>query len=821
MANIKNIARTLSGRPYRTPWPQKIAGAPKVTTNPTISGTIAPGQTVTAVAGVYTGTPTPTLLEREWTLLNSSGAVIDRQPGNSYAIPSDAPTGTLRLREVMIGKAALMATGVVEAVVSAVVGLPRFTSAPTISGSSTVGQTLTRVNGAATGSPAPTITGAWLRDGTPIVGQTGATYVTTSDDIGKIVSFRNAASNSVSIAAGLTITSTSGGITITSNPATAAVITTGPVISFNSTSGMFSISSISVAGVPTPTLTYQWYLADTATGTLSAREGRTGATWIPASDFYGKYVAVEVTASNGIGVPAARMSNRVLRPAQEGFTTAAALSGSAPRGSLLTLSAAWHGSPSEVEYMWFRAPSTGDPIRLSTDGTTRRTGADDETNTIKCRVRIKYASGAEFFSPSSTTYTNGILVTAAATRPVFPTAAATAARAVPNTSYSTNANGITNNAYAGPPEPFLAYATWQGATTDNRDRLVAAMKRNISASSNVDPSFKHGFSSQMELGFAGSAFFCKSDPGTWSQFTTDEKARIDTLMNLDAVTAATCARTGRSGESNNNMIGQPNYATEESGSNPNFRCAPRGHLAICAAYMGGGSALKDYLDDIESQDITDLYDALTDYGLSNAAGSIAPTGRPSGSPSYSHIVSKCHNFTTGGRDLTDLAGIWRTEMNFAYGKTAMTGLNGGSGSTDAPGRGKFGTSVSGYARYTAIDGLVGMIHEMDTNDEGGQRSSVRYSYWASYVTTIWTIVALASGQISRTDSANAATFRRMYVGNEFNQIATIKTWLETSHAREPSKVDASTWNTSKATTYGYVQRDALADVIDLISGNRT
>ena len=73
---------------------------------------------------------------------------------------------------------------------------PDFTVDPVLTGTPTVGETLTVTNGTAGGTPAATFARAWLRDGTAIAGATGSTRVLTEDDIGAQISVRVTATNS-------------------------------------------------------------------------------------------------------------------------------------------------------------------------------------------------------------------------------------------------------------------------------------------------------------------------------------------------------------------------------------------------------------------------------------------------------------------------------------------------------------------------------------------------------------------------------------------------------------------------------------------------
>jgi len=66
-------------------------------------------------------------------------------------------------------------------------------TAPTTSPASTIanGGTITGTNGTFTSVPTVTITRFWHRNGVPISGQTGATYVTVAGDAGKVIRFGN------------------------------------------------------------------------------------------------------------------------------------------------------------------------------------------------------------------------------------------------------------------------------------------------------------------------------------------------------------------------------------------------------------------------------------------------------------------------------------------------------------------------------------------------------------------------------------------------------------------------------------------------------
>ena len=71
---------------------------------------------------------------------------------------------------------------------------PKQATVPTVAGTNTVGQTLTGTNGTFTPAGA-TITRQWTRNGVPISGATGATYLLAAPDSGKTIRFLNIAKN--------------------------------------------------------------------------------------------------------------------------------------------------------------------------------------------------------------------------------------------------------------------------------------------------------------------------------------------------------------------------------------------------------------------------------------------------------------------------------------------------------------------------------------------------------------------------------------------------------------------------------------------------
>jgi len=102
---------------------------------------------------------------------------------------------------------------------------PVNTTAPSISGSASVGATLSCVPGLWSGTPTPSYSYSWLREGTAIGGASGVTYTVQSADAGHTLSCRVAAKNSAGERS-----ATSGGLAIPgpSSGVSSAVVSSPP-----------------------------------------------------------------------------------------------------------------------------------------------------------------------------------------------------------------------------------------------------------------------------------------------------------------------------------------------------------------------------------------------------------------------------------------------------------------------------------------------------------------------------------------------------------------------------------------------------------------
>jgi hypothetical protein len=167
--------------------------APANTAPPTISGTPAVGQTLTASNGSWSNSPSS--YAYQWLRCNGGGNSCTPVPGatqQTYKLTQADAGHTMRVRvtatnadgsgSAQSDKTATVASGTSSAA-------PKNTAPPTISGTAKVGQTLTANPGSWSGNPS-SYTYQWQRCDADVltcsnvVGATGSTYVVHTADLG-------------------------------------------------------------------------------------------------------------------------------------------------------------------------------------------------------------------------------------------------------------------------------------------------------------------------------------------------------------------------------------------------------------------------------------------------------------------------------------------------------------------------------------------------------------------------------------------------------------------------------------------------------------
>jgi len=149
---------------------------PSNTVAPVISGSSAIGSTLSSTTGIWTGTPTITY-GYQW---KRSGVDIVGETNSTYVLVvadynvaiTCVVTATNAFGSASATSNSITGTGVA----------PVNTVAPVISGTPTVGQTLSSTTGTWTGNPTPTYTYQWKRNGSNIASATSSTYTLVQAD---------------------------------------------------------------------------------------------------------------------------------------------------------------------------------------------------------------------------------------------------------------------------------------------------------------------------------------------------------------------------------------------------------------------------------------------------------------------------------------------------------------------------------------------------------------------------------------------------------------------------------------------------------------
>lgn len=257
--------------------------APAVTTA-NVRGIAKVGQTLSVTAGGVTGVPTPTETY-QWKRgsNNISGATASSYTlvaGDLGAAISVVVTETNSLGSANV-------TSEATAVVTAADASPAIASA-SISGTAKVGQVLTASAGMVTGSPTPTPTYQWKRNGVNIAGATSASYALVVADLAATITVVITESNGVGSSASATSSATAPVAAADAAPTITSVSVTGTPTEGNS----LQSSVVGTAGSPVAVVTYQWLRAGVAIS------GATAVTYTLVTADVGAAISVRVTYTN-------------------------------------------------------------------------------------------------------------------------------------------------------------------------------------------------------------------------------------------------------------------------------------------------------------------------------------------------------------------------------------------------------------------------------------------------------------------------------------------------------------------------------------------
>ncbi|HKP91424.1 MAG TPA: hypothetical protein VJT75_15775, partial [Thermoleophilaceae bacterium] len=341
-----------------------VAAAPPANTAlPTITGTAQDGQTVTGSNGIWTGTPTISY-SYQWRRCDSNGAAcanISGATGVTYS-PAGADVGsTLRLVVTATNAVgAASATSPATAVVTP--RAPTNTAAPSISGTTRDGQTLTAANGTWTGTPPIAFTYQWRRCDAAgagcadIGGATASTYDLAAADVGRTIRVVVTATNP----GGGTSATSAQSATIDPNPPAS---TSAPSIAGTARDGQTLMALDGTwTGTPAIAFGYQWRRCDSAGAGCADIAGATAFTYGLVSADVGRTIRVVVTGTNAGGSASATSAQTAsVAAAAPAPTSLPTISGTAQDGR--TLSGArgtWSGTPTiGYAYQWRRCDAAG------------------------------------------------------------------------------------------------------------------------------------------------------------------------------------------------------------------------------------------------------------------------------------------------------------------------------------------------------------------------------------------------------------------------------------------------------------------------------
>jgi hypothetical protein len=371
--------------------PSIAAGTFAATPVASISGTTAVGETLVAVANPLLWSPSANRVTYMW---KRNGVAIDGATASEYLLqPADFDEA---ISVTVTGATDGYTSASVTSDPIATIGTGTFvtTPTPTISGTSTVGQTLTAGERAVFWVPsASSFTYQWLRDGVAIDGATALTYVLQSADTGHAFSVTvTAATLGYSDAS-----STSADTDPVQGIFDAAPV---PTISGTTTVGRTVTAHAGTWSPSTDSLTYQWFRGS------APIDGATSSTYDLQTDDGYRTVSVVVTAVKAGYVTATKNSvatATILNVFAEQPTPT--ISGITAVGQTLTADAgAWPPAVDSYTYQWLRDDN-------AIEGATSST-YDLQPAELGSVISVTVTAVATFFESASQTSTGTVAVAA-------------------------------------------------------------------------------------------------------------------------------------------------------------------------------------------------------------------------------------------------------------------------------------------------------------------------------------------------------------------------------------------------------------------------
>ena len=278
---------------------------------PTISATsVLVGEVLRAVAGTWTGQSSVT---RQWLRCNADGNDCAAIPGattSAYTLAKADSGDTIRLRETATNIAGSTASQSDATTVVALPPAPTDTVAPSVTGSSVVGKTLTAKTGTWTAVGSVTVARQWLRcsadggDCASIAGKTASTYVLAAADAGSTIRLQVTATG----LGGATVVRTDATETI--DPAPAPAATAPPTVKGTAKVGQ-TLTGAKGTWTDANAYTYRWLRCSSTSGdSCVAIAKATSSTYKIGSADAGSRLVFEVSAT-GLGGTTVRTADGV------------------------------------------------------------------------------------------------------------------------------------------------------------------------------------------------------------------------------------------------------------------------------------------------------------------------------------------------------------------------------------------------------------------------------------------------------------------------------------------------------------------------------
>ncbi|GAA4708715.1 hypothetical protein [Nocardioides conyzicola] len=358
-------------------------GGPTSSTAPSISGSATVGATVTCNPGAWYGAGGPAAGTIRYAYgWQRGGTTIAGATSSTYVVTAtDAGTSLTCVVTATNSFGSTTRSSAAVVVVGGSLVAPVLVTAPSITGTPTVGETLTCDAGTWSGTGI-TYTRRWRRDGLTILGATATTYATVPADADTELSCVVTATN-----AGGTTDATSAPVTVRAARVGRPINTEPPAVTGVEAVGTaLTCAPGSWSGGSAP-FAYAWWrdgvpIADTASSKYVVLNADVGAR-----------LGCTVTVTSPAGSTSASSPGRtVVTPSDRAplNLTPPTVSGNPVAGQALTCDpGAWSGDPTAVIPLWQR-----DGVTVANGAWTYLVGSDDADATIRCLVVARNGSGS-------------------------------------------------------------------------------------------------------------------------------------------------------------------------------------------------------------------------------------------------------------------------------------------------------------------------------------------------------------------------------------------------------------------------------------------